>query len=195
MDTSLAIIVIGILLILLYIRAKTEKEISETKSTSPVENDTLILIYGDYEIIKKVVLDFRKVYNDKSIKIHLRLIEYTSQSTFILFPFAIEFEQLCFLHNYLIYPKNISVSLDVSTWYTAVVKTNWVHEKMYAKKILLYIPEGNNSYDHVYAITENNDDFKIDFAGGVSEIEPLGKSYIGSPTDLEVIKNMPYEDL
>ncbi len=195
MNTSLAIIVIAIILVLLYIRAKTEKEIFETLTSAFVENDTLILVHGNYELIKKILHDFTQQLNDKSINIRPRLVEYANHRTYILFPYAIEFEQLCFLHNYLVYPKNISANLDVSTWYTSKTKTNWVHEKMLHTKLQLYLSEGELSYDHVYAITENNDSFKIDFAGGVSEMEPSDRGYGAPIIDFEILKNMPFEDL
>ncbi len=195
METSLAIIVIAIILILLYIRSKTEKEISETQPNVIIENNTLVLIHGEYEIIKNIVTDFCKLYNDKSQKIQPRLIEYTNQSTFIVFPYSIGFENLCFLHNYLTYPKNRSHGFDLTTWYTAKTNTNWVHEKMQFKKIQLYISETETGYDNVYAITENNDCFKIDFAEGVSEIEQMGKSYIAPIIEIEVLRSMPFEDI
>jgi hypothetical protein len=194
MDTSLAIIIIAIILILLYIRAKTEKEITETKLNTPIENDTLVLIHGDYEIIKKVVTDFCKIHNDKSLVVRLRLIEYAHTTSFILFPYNIALDKLCFLHNYLSYPNNVSAALDVNSWATAHTKTNWIHDKMLSKKIQLYVSETETAYDNVYAITEDNVYFKIDFAEGVSEIEQIDKIYIAPIIDLEILRSMPYED-
>jgi hypothetical protein len=195
MDTSLAIIVIAIILILLYVRAKTEKEILETKPIVPVENDTLILIHGDYESIKKVLTAFCKLHNDKSIEINLRLVEYAHNKSFILFPYDIAFDKLCLLHNYLNYPSNINVTLDVTSWTIPHTKTDWVHEKMISKNIQLYNSETETGYDNVYAITENNDGFKIDFAEGVSEIENLEKRYTASVIGADIIRSMPYEDI
>jgi hypothetical protein len=195
MDTSLAIIVIAIILILLYVRAKTEKEILETKPNVPVENDTLILIHGDYESIKKVLTAFCKLHNDKSNEIQLRLVEYAHNKSFILFSYDIAFDKLCLLHNYLNYPSNINVTLDVTSWTSAHTKTDWVHEKMLSKNVQLYISETETGYDNVYAIAENNDCFKIDFAEGVSEIENLEKRYTASVIGTDIIRSMPYEDI
>jgi hypothetical protein len=195
MDTSLAIIVIAIILILLYVRAKTEKEILETKPNVPVENDTLVLIHGDYESIKKVLATFCKLHNEKSVEIHLRLVEYAHAKSFILFPYDIAFDKLCLLHNYLNYPSNVSNTLDVTSWTSTKIKMDWVHEKMLSKNIQLYISETETGYDNVYAITENNVCFKIDFAEGVSEIENLEKRYTASVISADIIRGMPYEDI
>jgi hypothetical protein len=195
MDTSLTIIVIAIILILLYVRAKTEKEILETKPNVPVENDTLVLIHGDYETIKKVLTAFCKLYNEKSIEIYLRLVEYAHNKSFVLFPYDIAFDKLCLLHNYLNYPSNVNAALDVTSWTVPQTKTDWVHEKMIAKEIQLYNSETETGYDYVYAITENNDEFKIGFAEGVSEIENLEKRYTASVISADIIRSMPYEDL
>jgi hypothetical protein len=195
MDTSLAIIVIAIILILLYVRAKTEMEILETKPLVPLENDTLVLIHGDYESIKKVLTAFCQLQNEKSVEIRIRLVEYADRKSYILFPYDITFDKLCLLHNYLSYPSNLSAALDVTTWTSIQIKTDWVHEKMLAKKIQLYISEVETSYDNVYAITENNDGFKIDFVEGISEIENLERRYQSSIIDATIVRNMPYEDL
>jgi hypothetical protein len=195
MDTSLAIIVIAIILILLYVRAKTEKEILETKPNVPVENDTLVLIHGEYETIKKKLVAFCKLHNDTSSEIQIRLVEYAHNKSYLLFPYDITFEKLCFLHNYLSYPSNMSAALDVTSWITVYKKTDWVHEKMLARNIQLYTSETATEYDNVYAITENSDAFKIDYAEGVSDIENMEKPYVSSIIDAEIVKGMPYEDI
>jgi hypothetical protein len=194
MDTSLAIIVIAIILILLYVRARTEKEISETKLNTEIENDTLVLIHGNYESIKKVVIDFCKIYNDKSLEIRLRLIEYADHKCFVIFPYNITFEKLCFLHNYLTYPNHLKVDFEVTSWISTHEMSDFNEGKIMSEKRMLYIPETETGYTNVSVITEDHRSFKIDFAEGVSEINHLEKVYVSPIIDLEILRKMPYED-
>jgi hypothetical protein len=194
MDTSLAIIVIAIILILLYVRARTEKEISETQLNTEIENDTLVLIHGNYETIKKVVIDFCKIYNDKSLEIRLRLIEYADHKSFVVFPYDITFEKLCFLHNYLMYPNNLKVDFEVISWINRRKTIDFNAGQLLFEKCMLYLSEIDSEYDNVYIVTENNRNFKIDFADGISEINHLEKAYVSPTIDIEILRKMPYED-
>ncbi|HPE57461.1 MAG TPA: hypothetical protein P5514_02490 [Bacteroidales bacterium] len=70
-----------------------------------------------------------------------------------------------FLVNYLIYPKNMNYTVDV-TGYTRGLENNILK----GKQLMVYIPANDSEYDNVFVCTSENQNFKVDFGGKISPV-------------------------
>lgn len=91
-----------------------------------------------------------------------------------------------FLVNYLKYPESIEYKINVEG-YTRGKKPG----PLFEKDLLVYVPEFDEEFDNVYAVTSENKTYKVDFGGKVMEVN-LSKIYKTpdefSENESEVIK-------
>lgn len=78
-------------------------------------------------------------------------------------------EYFNYLINYLRYPEGIEYNISVEG-YTTLCDKEMYPKNLLDKKAQIYIPDNDKEYDNVYLTTEDNETYKIDFAGDVSRI-------------------------
>jgi hypothetical protein len=71
-----------------------------------------------------------------------------------------------YLINYLYYPDNVGYKINIQGFTTANS-----HHILNNKKLLVYIPDKNTEHDNVFVVTEDNETFKIDFNGKITQVD------------------------
>jgi hypothetical protein len=81
----------------------------------------------------------------------------------------LENERFNFLVNYLNYPEDIQYKVQVHG-YTVISDTKIYPKDKLNYEIEIFIPEDDHDYDNVYAVTQYNDVFKVDFGGKTTRV-------------------------
>lgn len=128
--------------------------------------------------LQDAIQNFEDLYNKDRIVLEYKLKEKELGVFEITFPKGILFEFLCHFVNYLYYPAGTTAEEYSPTIYAyTIVNTEQVSfrkiKKIEGKEVMLYVPKTDDEYDNVYAVTKNNEHYKIGFAvgEGVKKIE------------------------
>jgi hypothetical protein len=120
--------------------------------------------------IKKAIHQWINLYAE-SLPSNFSIKLYKGGSTiYILIPDQrLENERFNFLVNYLNYPDNIEIKLQVHG-YTVISDTKIYPKEKLHYEIEVFIPENDKDYDNVFAVTQYNDVFKVDFRGKTTKV-------------------------
>lgn len=124
---------------------------------------------------------------DKSLSenFYIELYQYETNKFVIRPKEEIDNQSFNFLVNYLQYPENIKYKPKISG-YTVVKDTTIFPKEKLNYEIEIFVPVGDTEYDNVYAVTQYNEVFKIDF-GGKTIKSSLIKSYEKPTLDFSVL--------
>lgn len=141
--------------------------------------DNLILIKGGaYSDIKKALRQWIELYSkDLEDGLTFQLFKNGSGNHIIQADKKLDNERFYFLINYLKYPEGIEYKIDVEGFTTGTDKN-----QLKDKELLVYISSIDKEYDNVFVTTSENENFKVDFGGRITE-ERERKTYI-FPKDL-----------
>jgi len=141
--------------------------------------DNLILIKGGaHNDVKKALSQWIELYS-KVLKDGMTFQLYNSgnNSHIIQADKHIDNESFYYLINYLNYPEGIKYEIDVEGFTIGKDKN-----KLNGKQLLVYISPNDTDYDNVFVTTSENENFKVDFGGKITE-ENENKLY-SFPNDL-----------
>lgn len=143
--------------------------------------DNLILIKGGaYNDIKKALRQWIDLYSkDLEDGLTFQLFKNGSGYHIIQADKKLDNERFYFLINYLKYPEGIEYKIDVEGFTTGTDKN-----QLKDKELLVYISSTDKEYDNVFVTTSENENFKVDFGGRITE-ERERKTYL-FPNDLNL---------
>ncbi|MBK7626018.1 MAG: hypothetical protein IPJ16_02250 [Bacteroidales bacterium] len=126
---------------------------------------------------------------DKSLSENfcIELYQYDTNKYVIIPKEDIDNQSFNFLVNYLYYPENIKYKPIISG-YTFVKDTTIFPKEKLNYEIEIFVPQNDTEYDNVYAVTQYNEVFKIDF-GGKTIKSSLIKSFEKPPLDFSVLSS------
>ena len=134
--------------------------------------NNLILIKGDtYSQIKRLLQQWAELYaNDISFEFY-RLKD---DSFAIKADDKLDNDRFNCLINYFDYPENDDYELDIKG-YTTALNINGLCdvEDLRGKKLMIYLSEEDTEFDNVYAVTESNENYKIDFIGTITYVDSI----------------------
>lgn len=130
-------------------------------------NGNIIIIQGASKAeVKMVIKDWIKLYQrDLKAGFHMKLYSISDKNHLIDVDPQLDNTRFYFLVNYLIYPKNMNYTVDV-TGYTRGLENNILK----GKQLMVYIPANDSEYDNVFVCTSENQNFKVDFGGKISPV-------------------------
>jgi hypothetical protein len=136
-----------------------------------MNRDNLIIIKGGlYNDIKKALQQWIELYsNDLETDIKFELYKTGQGSNIIIADKRLTNEKFNFLVNYLRYPEGIKYNINIEG-YTTAKDEKLFKKEILNKKLLIYISDNDKESDNVFALTEDNEVYKIDFGGKVSRI-------------------------
>ena len=137
-----------------------------------MNNDNLIIIKGgSHNYIKKALKQWIELYsNDLVTDIKFELYKTGQESHLIVADKRLNNEKFNFLVNYLRYPEGIDYKICIDGYITAI-DTKLFPKSLLNKNLLIYISEDDKEFDNVFAATEDNEVYKIDFGGKVSKTD------------------------
>jgi len=147
----------------------------------------IIIKGGAYNDIKKALQQWMQLYEkDLLSDITLELYKNGRGHHIIKADKRIDNERFYYLVNYLYYPEGINYTIDIEGFTRAVNP-----EIIRNKNLLVYIPDTDKDGDNVFAVTEYNDTFKIDFGGKVKPADGNRQYHvpeIGELSNPEIIR-------
>jgi hypothetical protein len=198
--------VIGAFLIIYFIKIiypaaleqERDRERSKALEFQGVEapNNKIVMIRGvAYESVRKAIKSFCKQYNKKSTEVQPRLYKLPSEECAITFPYDLDFETFCYFVNFLKYPIGVKYESIVTAWTNINHTYQEIPENMENKKVMLFIPEDDKEYDHVFLTTEDNIVYKFSFSAGYSQPSESPKNkFIPPPFEMENLTDFYAED-
>jgi hypothetical protein len=131
-----------------------------------VKIDNLILIKGGaYNDIKKALRQWVDLYSqDLQDGLTFQLFKTVSSNYIIQADKRLDNKRFYFLINYLKYPEGIEYKIDVEGFTTGKDKN-----KLKDKELLVYISPTDQEFDNVFVTTSENENFKVDFGGRITE--------------------------
>jgi hypothetical protein len=150
-----------------------------------VITDNLIIIKGGaYNDIKKALRQWIELYSkDLEDGLTFQLFRNGRGSHIVQADNRLDNERFYFLINYLKYPENIEYKIDIEGF--TVGKEN---NELKDKQLLVYISSTDEEYDNVFVTTSENENFKVDFGGKITDTRE--KKIFRIPTEL----NMEYPE-
>lgn len=135
--------------------------------------DNLVIINGGlYNDIKRALKQWIDLYSDNlQDNLSFEFYKHGLGNYIIKVDKKLDNERFYYLINYLNYPEGIDYKIDIEGFTT--VKGQ---KELENKQILVYIPANDKEGDNVYAVTSDNETFKIDFGGKVIRVRD-NKSY------------------
>lgn len=136
--------------------------------------DNLIVITGGaYNDIKKALRQWVDLYSkDLEDGLTFQLFKNGSGNHIIQADKRLDNERFYYLINYLKYPEGIEYKIDIAGFTTGKEK-----KQLKDKRLLVYISPTDKEYDNVFVTTSENENFKVDFGGRITEVRD-GKPYI-----------------
>lgn len=131
-----------------------------------MKTDNLILIKGGaYNDIKKALRQWIHLYSkDLQDGLTFQLFKNGNGNHIIQADKEIENERFYYLINYLKYPEGIEYKIDIEGYTTGKDKN-----QLKDKELLVYISQTDKEYDNVFVTTSENENFKVDFGGRITE--------------------------
>lgn len=136
------------------------------KTDSKVITDNLIIIKGGaYNDIKKALRQWIELYSkDLQDGLTFQLFKNGRGNHIIQADKRLDNERFYYLINYLNYPENIEYTIDIEGL-TIGKENNLLKDK----QLLVYISSIDKEYDNVFVTTSQNENFKIDFSGKITD--------------------------
>lgn len=128
--------------------------------------DYLILIKGGaYNDIKRALKQWVDLYS-KDLKdgLTFQLFKNGNGNYIIQADKRLDNERFYYLINYLKYPEDIEYKIDIEGFTTGKDKN-----KLKDRELLVYISPTDKEYDNVFVTTSENENFKVDFGGKITE--------------------------
>jgi hypothetical protein len=147
------------------------------------DNNFIIIEGGAFLDIKKALRQWIDLYSD-SIDKECSLEFYTNGSGkhIVKVDNRIDNERFCYLLNYLKYSENTKYKMKILGYLT--VSDLKIFPKIKLGSIIqIFIPDFDQEYDNVYAVTFDNETYKVDFGGKTVKVELINK-YQDSEIDL-----------
>jgi hypothetical protein len=131
-----------------------------------VKIDNLIIIKGGaYSDIKKALRQWIDLYSkDLQDGLNFQFSKNRSGNHIIQADKRLDNERFYYLINYLKYPENIEYKIDIEGFTTGKDKN-----KLKGRELLVYISPTDKEFDNVFVTTSENENFKIDFSGRITE--------------------------
>lgn len=120
--------------------------------------------------IKKAINDWIILYAEflpQDFKIDYYKVD--SNNHIIIPDQRLENERFNFLVNYLTYPSDLEYKVQVKG-YTTISDTKIYPKDKLNYEIEIFIPSDDTEYDNVYAVTQYNEVFKVDFGGKTTKV-------------------------
>ncbi len=142
-----------------------------SKATTAIYNkvkaDNLISIKGGtYNDIKKALRQWIDLYSiDLQDGLTFQLYKNGIGNHVIQVDERLDNERFYYLVNYLNYPEGIEYKIDIEGFTTG--KDN---NKLKNKELLVYISPTDKEFDNVFVTTSENQHFKVDFGGKITEV-------------------------
>lgn len=129
-------------------------------------NDNLIIISGGaYSDVKKALKQWIDLYTESlQDGLTFELCENGLGNHIIIADQRLDNERFYYLVNYLNYPEGIDYKIDIEG-FTTGKEDNILQDQ----KLLVYISSTDKEGDNVFVTTNNNNNYKIDFGGEISE--------------------------
>lgn len=131
-----------------------------------MKTDNLILIKGGaYNDIKKALRQWIDHYSkDLEDGLTFQLYKNGSGNHIIQADTRLDNERFYYLVNYLKYPEGIEYKIHIEGFTTG--KDN---NQLKDKELLVYISQSDKAFDNVFVTTSENENFKVDFGGKITE--------------------------
>jgi hypothetical protein len=144
-----------------------------------VTTDNLIIIKGGaYNDIKKALRQWIDQYlKDLPEGLTFQIFKNRRGNHIIQADKRLDNERFFYLVNYLKYPEDIEYKIEIEGYTTGKDKN-----QLKDKDLLVYISSTDKEYDNVFVATSENENFKIDFGGKITEI--IENKIFNYPTDL-----------
>ena len=152
-----------------------------------MEKNIILIKGGSHSDVKKALQQWIDLYSDSiSESLRFELYKNGKGNHVIKADPRLDNERFYYLVNYIKYPEGIKYNIDIEGFTKG-------EDNIYlsGKKLLIYIPENDSEYDNVFAVTKENEHFKIDFGGGVKSVSstkafaPLKIDHLGNPKTLK----------
>lgn len=143
--------------------------------------DNLIIIKGGaYNDIKKALRQWIELYSkDLQDDLTFQLFKNGHGKHIIQADKRLDNERFFYLINYLNYPEEIEYKIDIEGFTTGKEKN-----QLKDKELLVYISPTDKEYDNVHVTTSENENFKVDFGGKITETRE--RRFFNYPTDLNL---------
>lgn len=140
--------------------------------------DNLIVIKGGaYNDIKKALRQWIELYSkDLQDGLTFQLFKNVPGCHIIQADKRLDNERFFYLINYLEYPEGIDYKIDIEGYTTG--KEN---NRLKGRSLLVYISQTDEEYDNVFVTTPENENFKVDFGGKITETRE--KKFFKIPND------------
>lgn len=141
--------------------------------------DNLIIIKGGaYNDIKKALRQWINLYsNDLPDGLTFKIFKNGRGNHIIQVDTSLDNESFFYLISYLNYPEDIDYKIDIEGYTTGKDKN-----QLKDKDLLVYILSADKEYDNVFVATSENENFKIDFGGKITET--VENKIFNYPTEL-----------
>lgn len=141
--------------------------------------DNLITIKGGaYNDIKKALRQWIELYsNDLQEDLTFQLFKNGRGNHIIQADKRLDNERFFYLINYLNFPEGIEYEIDIEGFTIGKDKN-----QLKNKSLLVYISRTDKDYDNVFVTTSENENFKVDFGGNITEIKD--QRFFNHPTDI-----------
>jgi hypothetical protein len=135
-----------------------------------MNSDNLIIIKGGlYADIKKALRQWIEFYSrDLDTNIKFEFFKVENDNYIIQVDKRVKNEKFNFLVNYLCYPEGIKYKIKIEA-YTTAFDSKLYPQNILNKRLLIFIHDNDQEFDNVFAVTEDNEVYKIDFGGKVSK--------------------------
>jgi hypothetical protein len=131
-----------------------------------MEKNIILIKGGSHSDVKKALQQWIDLYSESiSESLRFELYKNGKGNHVIKADPKLDNERFYYLVNYINYPEGIKYNIDIEGFTKGEDNSN-----LSGKKLLIYIPKNDSEYDNVYAVTEDNEHFKIDFGGKVKSI-------------------------
>ena len=139
--------------------------------------------------VKQAVKQWIDKYQDSLYKdFQITLYQHDTDKYVLIPDQKIDNQLFNFLVNYLHYPDNINYNPKISG-FTIVKDTTIFPKDIFNYEIEIFIPKNDNEYDNVYAITQYNNAYKIDFGGKTTKVD-IKREYFKPDLDFTVLNNL-----
>jgi len=192
------VIIVGLLIVAIIIKSckptdnsKNEKRPDDAiLPTNKIQNDKIVLIENaSLDDVKNAIQKFCNVYNQNEF-VALPLLTVLTEKRFaVTFPYDTDFVTYCFFVNYMHYPNDIIYKPSITAWTSTKQGDDWMTDDTVNKKVMLYIPAGDEDYDNVFPTTNDNIGYKMGFAMGEEKqrLPHPGRAYIEPESTAEPV--------
>ncbi len=130
-----------------------------------VANDKLIVAEGMHEaLIKRIIRDFCGWHNREMLQVIPVMTRITDQQFAITFPYDVSFDIFCSFINYLNYPKGYNRRFYALGWTSTRLTDLWMTAESAGKQVLLFVPDADREYDHVFMTTVDQMGYQLGFS-------------------------------